>query len=79
MVRILYIYMSVKPPNLKGLGSITQWLAKGFQPPFLRQPPLVPAFPPFLKYLFLLPAFLFHPLLSYLRQFPPPSRTPPLP
>ena len=48
-------------------------------PPFLRQPPLDPACPPFLKSLFLLPSFLFHPLLRHFRQFPPPSRNALLP
>ena len=48
-------------------------------PPFLRQPPLDPACPPFLKSLLLLPSFLFHPLLRHFRQFPPPSRNALLP
>ena len=48
-------------------------------PPFLRQPPLDPPCPPFLKALFLLPSFLFHPLLRHFRQLPPPSRNPLLP
>ena len=39
-------------------------------PPSLRHPPVDPACPPFLKSLFLLLSFLFHPLLRYFRQFP---------
>ena len=35
--------------------------------------------PPFLKSLFPLPSFLFHPLLRYFRQFHPPSLNPLLP
>ena len=35
--------------------------------------------PPFLKYLFPLPSFLFHPLLRYFRQFPSLSCNPLLP
>ena len=49
-------------------------------PFFLRHPPLDPACPlPFFKSLFPLPYFLFHPLLRYFRQFPPPSCNPLLP
>ena len=45
-------------------------------PPFFRHPPLDPVFPPFLKSLFLLSSFLFHPVLRYFRQSPPPSHNP---
>ena len=41
--------------------------------PFLRHPTLDPACCPFLKSLFALPSFIFHPLLRYFRQFLPPS------
>ena len=37
---------------------------------FLRQSPLDSACHPFLKSLFALPSFLFHPLLRYFRWFP---------
>ena len=44
--------------------------------PFLRHPPLDPACPPpFFKFLFPLPSFLFHLLLRYFRQFPHPHTT----
>ena len=47
---------------------------RGLQsPPFLRHQLLDPAGAPFLKSLFPLPSFLFHPLLRYFRQFPLPS------
>ena len=45
-------------------------------PPFLRHTPLDPACPPFLKSLFPLNSFLFHPVLRYFRWFSPPSRNP---
>ena len=41
----------------------------GFQPPFLRHPSFESACPPFFKFLFSLPSFLFCPLLRYFRQF----------
>ena len=40
---------------------------------------LCPSLPTFLKALFPLSSFLFHPLLRYFRQFPPHSRNPLLP
>ena len=51
------------------------------KPPFLTHLPLNPACPPphFLKFLFPLLAFLFHPILRYFRQFPPPLPNPLLP
>ena len=52
---------------------------RGFQTPFLRHPPLDPACTSFLKFLFPLNSFLFHPLLRYFRQFPPLSHNPILP
>ena len=44
--------------------------------PLFKTPTPWPSLSPFLKSLFLLPSFLFHPLLRYFRQFPPPSRNP---
>ena len=44
--------------------------------PFLRHPSLDPACPTFLKSLFPLPSFLFHPLLRCFRQFSPPLQPP---
>ena len=44
----------------------------GFHPlPLFNAPTPWPSFPPFLKSLFPLPSFLFHPLLRYFRQFRP--------
>ena len=43
----------------------------GFQLPPFKAPTPWFSFPPF-KILFPLPSFLFHPLLIYFRQFPPP-------
>ena len=49
-------------------------------PPLFKAPTPWPSLPPPLfKSLFPLPSFLFHTLLSYFRQFHPPSRNPLLP
>ena len=47
--------------------------------PFLRPPLYDPAYSPFLKSLFTLSSFLFHPLLRYFRQLTPPTCNPLLP
>ena len=59
--------------------SIQEWTkVEGVPvPPFLK--PLDLAYPSFLKSLFPLTSFLFHPLLRYFRKFLPPSRNPLLP
>ena len=45
--------------------------------PFLRHPPLDPTCPPFSRFLFPFPSYLFHSLLRCFRQFPPvPQATP---
>ena len=44
--------------------------------PLFKAPTSWSSMPPFLKYLFPLPSFLFHPLLRYFRQFLPPSQLP---
>ena len=45
-------------------------------PPFFQAPTPWPSIPPFLKSLFPLSSFLFHPVLRYFRQSPPPSHNP---
>ena len=53
---------------------------KGVPVPSTFQPPTPwPSLLPFLKSLFPLPSFLFHPLLKYFTQLPPPSCNPFLP
>ena len=57
---------------------IVHKFVRGFQPPPLFKAPTPwPSLTPFLKSLFYLPAFLFHPLLRYFRQFPLTFRQPP--
>ena len=51
-------------------------LVRWFQTPLFKA--LTPC-PLFFKSLFLLPSFMFHPLLRYFRQFPPPLHNPLLP
>ena len=50
-----------------------------FHPLLFKVPTPWPSLPPFFKSLLPLPFFLFHPLLRYFRQFPPPSHNPLLP
>ena len=52
-------------------------LQGGSNPPLLRHPPLDPSYPQFLKFLFPLPSFLFHPLLMHLNTVPPTLMQPP--
>ena len=57
-------------------SRFSSYLVRGFQPPtpllFKALTPW-PSLPPSLKPLFALLSFLFHSLLRYFRQFPPPS------
>ena len=49
---------------------------KGVPVPLFKAPTPWLSLPPFLKFLFSLPTFLFHPLLRYFRQFPHPHAIP---
>ena len=48
-------------------------------PPLFKAPTPWPSLPPFLKSLFALPSFVFHPLLKYFRQLPHSHTTPSCP
>ena len=69
-------YLAILWPTLGHSWGDSPQFARGFQPPFLRHPPLDPACPPFLKSLCPLPSVLLHPLLRYFRQFPHPHANP---
>ena len=73
-----YLITDVLKPKYFIFSRETPWSkhsSKGFQapPPFLRHSSLDPAcFSPFLNFLCPLPFLLFHPLLRYFRESPPP-------
>ena len=62
--------------SLMKFSGVVRW----FEPLLFKVPTPWPSLPsPFLKSFFSLPSFLFHSLLRYSRQFPPPSHNPLLP
>ena len=60
--------------------DVSSWMEtivhKGAPVPLFKAPTPWPRLAPFFKSLFPLPSFLFHPLLRYFRQFPPPAHKP---
>ena len=70
LVYITNLHVAIMYSEVHHIADIVH---KGIPPPFLRHPPLDPACPLF-KIFASLTSFLFCPLLSYFRLFPPPLR-----
>ena len=80
-LKLLILILSTAPSKIvlfKEIGSHSSYGGSS-PPPLFKAPTPWPSLPPFLKFLFPLPSFLFHPLLRYFTRSPHPHATPSCP